>query len=190
MPGLNGLVIMKPTSISSVGGTSSIGADGKVTYSLCSSISLNGVFTSSYDNYLISSNTIGASDAVTLLYARWRAAGVDSASANTYVLQLLGFSDISLSGGRFTNQTNFEFGYCGINARVGQTLHIFGPALTQPTVNIVRSVNTNPANNFFMDVRDYAYTHNLNTSYDGFTLYSPITARLFSGNFYVYGFNQ
>jgi hypothetical protein len=49
----DGLVSMTPSSIAHSGTSASINADGGVDFTAVTELSLNGVFTSDYDNYLI-----------------------------------------------------------------------------------------------------------------------------------------
>jgi hypothetical protein len=57
----DGLVIMTPTSIAHAGTSASINADGGVDFTAVTSLSLNGVFTSAHDNYLIVIRYVAAS---------------------------------------------------------------------------------------------------------------------------------
>ena len=78
-----GLVQIIPTSIANTNGTSSIGARGTVTFNAVNSLSLNGVFTSTYKNYKIF--WIGRHSTTTGCNMRLRASGTDnSASDNSY----------------------------------------------------------------------------------------------------------
>ena len=76
-----GLVQITPTSISNTNGTASIGARGTVTFNAVNSLSLNGVFTSTYKVYKIF--WIGRHSTITGCLMRLRASGTDSAAADT-----------------------------------------------------------------------------------------------------------
>jgi hypothetical protein len=78
-----GLVQIIPTSISNTSGTASISSKGLVTFNGVSSLSLNGVFTSTYKVYKIF--WIGRHSATTGCNMRLRASGTDnSASDHSY----------------------------------------------------------------------------------------------------------
>lgn len=180
---VNGLVVMTPTSIASTGAgnSSSIGANGKVTFSSCATLSLNGVFTSSYDNYMISIRNYTAASAD----QRWRlrSAGVD-ASGNNYTYQYLYGNGTSVTAGRatfnvFTITSGFNAGYGGAQA------FVFGPFLAQPTASRSVPAATSGTNAI---VYDWAETHSLSTSYDGLTFF-PDSGTM-TGAVTIYGFNQ
>ena len=186
---VNGLVVMTPTSIASTGtgNSSSIGANGKVTFSSCETISLNGVFTSTYDNYMIVLR--GKSANSTDINARLRASGTDASGTN-YTRQYISADSTTVSAARTTSQTALEIGYAygdvSGGLRQGITCYLFGPYLAQPTAT--RSVTASDYLSGY--VRDTACTHSLSTSYDGITIFNVTAARVLTGEVTVYGFNQ
>jgi len=188
MPGLNGLVVMKPTSIASTGtgNSSSIGANGKVTFSSCATLSLNGVFTSSYDNYMISIRSVAGSSGAYNFHSRLRASGSDATGSN-YTHQALYASGNTFSAGRAT-QTWLRFGeIAGTTLYNGQTIYLFGPNLAQETA--WRSVDANAEAS--AAIYDLAGNHSLTTQYDGITFAVDFaTPVLATGIVTVYGFNQ
>ena len=117
---VNGLVVMTPTSIASTGtgNSSSIGANGKVTFSSCATLSLNGVFTSSYDNYMVVVRN--TSTAVNNMVVRLRVAGADATGSN-YTRQTLFVNGTSVIGGRAT-ETSAIINAPYITQRIGTTL--------------------------------------------------------------------
>jgi hypothetical protein len=76
-----GLVQITPTSIANTNGTASIGSKGTVTFNAVNSLSLNGVFTSTYRNYKIFWTGRHSTDTGCLM--RLRANGTDSAAGDT-----------------------------------------------------------------------------------------------------------
>lgn len=182
---VNGLVTITPTSIVSTGtgNSSSINTNGSVTFESCETLSLNGVFTSSYDNYMISIRTQNSASSLSALYARLRANGTDDVTASGYSAQTINVQGTTISGLRVTG-TSGIWGATSATRRDGITVYLFGPQLAQSTV--WRGVN------FVGDaggtVYDVTGTHTQATSYDGFTIY-PSTNTI-SGLITVYGFNQ
>ena len=178
----NGLVVMTPSSIAYSGTSASINADGSVSFSACTSLSLNGVFTGDYDNYMVALRSIGSASAA--VGVRLRASGVDEDSAsNYYTHQYLYAGSTTVSAGRSSNNVWFLY----INSTTlygGTTQYIYGPYLAQPTAH--RSVSSDPRDS--ATINDYAGTHSLSTSYDGFTLFQSTDN--FSGLVTVFGFNQ
>ena len=180
----NGLVVMTPTSIAYSGTSASINANGSVTFSACATLSLNGVFTGDYDNYMVSIRHLGsANDA---LNARLRSSGSD-ASATNYVWEILRADGVTVDGSRFSTQSEFRIGSIIDNLRSGLVCNLFGPYLAQPTA--FRSVSAEPdtpSDN--ARIYDNAGTHSLSTSYDGLSLICG--AGNFTGLLTVFGFNQ
>jgi hypothetical protein len=73
-----GLVLVKPSSV--VNGTDN--GKGTVSFSAASSVSLNGVFSSTYDKYLFQ-YSFAPSGAINVLF-RFRVAGSDNSTSNYY----------------------------------------------------------------------------------------------------------
>lgn len=178
---LGGMVLITPTSIASTGtgNSSSIGANGSVTFSSCATLSLNGVFSATYDNYMISYRSLTSTSANHAF--RMRVGGVDESSAsNYYTYQYLQASSTTISASRTT--TTFAVVNAGTGTqRDGTTIYIYGPFLAQPTAG--RSITEYDASS--ASIFDNAFTHSLSTSYDGFSLY-PSTGS-FTGLVSVYG---
>jgi hypothetical protein len=178
---LGGMVLLTPTSIAYTGTSASIGANGSVTFSACSSLSLNGVFSADYDNYMIvfryKTSASGG------WYWRLRLSGADNSTANSYTDQQLRANSTTVSGTRGANAESYLAN--GDNTYDAGFIHyIYGPHLAQPTAG--RTITIDPASGAY--IQDSAHTHNQSTAYDGFT-YVPwgvagITA---SGLVSVYG---
>ena len=180
----NGLVVMTPTTVDKTGGssTATINADGSVTFGSCETLSLNGVFTSDYDNYMIVMR-LTSSAAGDILF-RLRASGTDDATSSSYVNQFLRVDGASISGFRFSTQA-FYPGEDLVTQRTGRTIYVFGPYLAQPTaLRSVTSLDRSSSN-----IEDVAATHNQSTAYDGFTI-DPASTTNTTGLLTVFGFNQ
>ena len=181
---MNGLYLIKPTSIVSTGtgNSSSISANGSVTFSSCETLSLNGVFSADYDNYMIVMRGELSADSEGLDF-RLRASGTDNSTSNSYVDQVIEASSTTVSGSRNTR----TFGRIGAisNAKSGFVFYFYGPYLAQPTA--WRSVNAYALSGASID--DRAGTHNQSTAYDGLTLDANMSAtgRTMSGLLCVYG---
>ena len=181
MPNKNGLELIKPTSIASTGtgNSSSINTNGSVTFSSCATLSLNGVFSSTYDNYMIVLRFTNASGTTTLQY-RLRASGTDNSTASSYVTQELTADSTSVLGGRYTANLAY-FGTAYATQRSGLVMNVYGPFLAQPTAS--RSVTVGDSSSAYF--YDAAHTHNQSTSYDGLTVL--LSAGTISGLVCVYG---
>jgi hypothetical protein len=177
---LGGMVLLTPTSIAYTGTSATIGTNGSVDFTACSSLSLNGVFSADYDNYMIGIR-VTSSLSSTDINCRLRASGSDASASNDYVAQYLVADSTSVSGGRITAFTYGWLGQSYATQRVGISAYIFGPYLTQPTA--VRSIGA--SDNSSARLVDIAWTHDLSTSYDGLTVF-PSTGN-FTGLVSVYG---
>jgi len=178
---LGGMVLLTPTSITYTGTSASIGANGSVEFTACLSLSLNGVFSADYDNYMVSIRHLGSTNDA--LNARLRSSGSD-ASATNYVWQILRADGVTVDGARFSTQSEFRIGSIIGNLRSGLVCNFFGPYLAQPTA--FRSVSAEPdtpSDN--ARIYDNAGTHSLSTSYDGLSLICG--AGNFTGLVSVYG---
>ena len=174
---MNGLYLIKPTSIASTGTSATISANGSVSFTAVSSLSLNGVFSADYDNYMIvwrASNT-----AATAVNIRMRSSGTDATGSN-YTYQSLLAGGTSVSGSRATT-ISAVMGAAYATQRAGAIHFMYGPFLTQPTA--MRCVTAADASSAY--IYDHANTHSLSTSYDGFTAY--LDAGTFTGLLGVYG---
>jgi len=166
---LGGMVLITPTSIASTGtgNSSSIGANGSVTFSTCATLSLNGVFTANYDNYMISfrwqQNTSSSS-----LQARLRASGTDSTANTDYNTQQIYASASTVGGVRSTTSGFWDLSASATTYRNGLTMNVYGPYLSQPTA--FRTIVINSSVGATID-SDGAGTHELSSSYDGITFY-------------------
>ena len=179
----DGLVSMKPTSIAHSGTSASINADGGVDFTAVTSLSLNGVFTSEIDNYLIVMQHIGSSAGQDLVSMRLRAAGSDDSGSN-YTAQSLYASSTTVAAGRGTVTSLYVANTDNTHSN-GVQFHMYGPALAQPTA--ARSVSVESTSGAVLN--DYANTHSLSTSYDGFTLLVASPDSI-TGQVHVFGYEE
>ena len=177
---LGGMVLLTPTSIAYTGTSATVGANGSVDFTACSSLSLNGVFSADYDNYVIATRI----DQSTLSAWRFRmrSSGTDEDSvSNYYTTQYLYATSTSVSAGRNTGNLS-TFGWIGPTVKAGYTANFYGPFLAQPTA--IRTFGA--SNESSATIVDYAWTHSLSTSYDGITMLND-SAYTANGLVSVYG---
>ena len=159
---LGGMVLITPTSIASTGtgNSSSIGANGSVTFSSCATLSLNGVFTSEYDNYMISMRwtSSGTSNAD----LRLRTSGTDATT--NYTRQFLYVDSTTVQGGRAATDYLVR-AYAYGTQRAGVSIYLFGPNLAQPTAGRTVVVD----DYLSASIYEFAGTHSTASSYDGFS---------------------
>jgi hypothetical protein len=176
---LGGMVLLTPTSIAYTGTSASIGTNGSVEFTACTSFSLNGVFSADYDNYqIVVRHSLGTTD--NTVGFRLRNSGSDDSTANSYVYQALYVSGASIVGVRTTSNTTYHL-TSSATAKSGEIINVYGPYLSQPTA--IRNVSISGSSSAI--IQDVASTHNQSTPYDGFTIYP--TASSISGLVSVYG---
>lgn len=183
----SGIHLITPTSVTKAGtgSTATINTNGSVTFSACTSLSLNGVFTGDYTNYIMATRFSPTASGA-YLTMRYRASGTDASGGSDYVDQLV-FADNTTNYGARTASHAYAahfVGYFYSTAIQGMIFYFYGPFLTQPTAfrNLAandRSSATSAA------ILEYAGTHDLSTAYDGFTLFPQANA--FGGSMAVYG---
>ena len=187
---VGGLRAVVPTSVTVTGGGSSgtVGSNGKISFGSAASLSVNGCFTSAYDNYRIVV-TLDSSAASAEFDFRLRAAGTDNSSSNyawtrTGVAGSSGTAAPSSSGNALT--TFIRLAPISGTYSSGQSFDVMMPQnASYNTVLVgggpyVDSINAN-----------WGGFHNtgitsVTTSYDGFTVF-PSTGTI-TGFLTVYGY--
>lgn len=164
-----GMVLINPESIAYSGTSATKGTNGQVTFNAVTSLSLNGVFSADFDNYVITWSS-AVSNGTPGLFARLRTSGTDASGTN-YTQQYILASSATVSAARTTSATSFAVAYPDNTlAANGVTMHFYGPFLVQPTAH--RSIDQNSVSS--ARLIDIANTHSLSTSYDGITLFPGI----------------
>lgn len=174
-----GMVLINPTSITYSGTSASKGANGQVTFTAVTSLSLNGVFSADFDNYVISLRAVSTLGDFAC-NMRWRASGTD-ASGSDYTFQVIEVNGTSVTGSRSSSQSSTQLAKISDPLRSGYNTQVYGPFLAQPTAHrtVTSSANGNAV------IYDVAGTHSLSTSYDGFTL--TMAGGTMAGALQVYG---
>jgi hypothetical protein len=170
-----GARLVVPTSVAVGSGSGSVGTSGTVTFSGASSVSLNGCFTSTYDNYLILCDFTASGNIS--ISARMRLAGVD-ASTSSYTRQGLIGDTTTASASQTINATSSTLAFGG-NARNNFKFELFAPAIAQRTTGIVYNAEQAPA------LRINTFYHDVATAYDGATFIT--SAGTMTGTIRVYG---
>jgi hypothetical protein len=189
---INGIRICKPTgspafAVAGSGSqTAAIVGQGSVEFANATSLSLNGVFTSQFDNYMIVTRFISSNNNRRRVGVRFRLAGSDNSTANSYVSQLLfvptaGGDGTVIGASRVTSNLGTFYRDETDSLAQGVTSFVYGPALAQPTA--WRSVQVIASSG--AGIEDPGGTHNVSTAYDGFTIIAE--AGSWSGLVSVYG---
>ena len=148
--------------------------------SAASTVTFDSVFSSTYQNYLITGVLTGSADAGVQM--RLRVGGVDLSGSNySYTVLFNDTSSVSGTGGG-TSQTSAKFTNSGSSGTSVFTSYMMNPFATAPTgymTNQARFIGGSQARCDF-----YGGT-NLTNSYDGFKLYPD--SGTFSGTIRIYG---
>lgn len=181
-----GLKNVVPTSVVVGSGSATTNANGTVTFSGASSISLNGVFTTTYQNYRVIFTPSGSS-AQNTVYLRMRASGVDTSSSS------YNFASSAM------RDSNVSFGLSGSSIAAFWLNYYNGPGSGQGTgtsiVDIVNPKNvyttatwvsrgSDGTSAFYLTGAGTLYSGN----YDGITIL-PSTGT-FNGTMTVYGYTK
>jgi hypothetical protein len=179
--GASGLVMVTATSTANTGGTVTT-SGGRVTVAGSSSVSLNGVFTSTYHNYLILVDTLEQSAAgPNDINLRLRALGTDTTTSTYYAGQIYGTYTGTAGGSNNNGVAQFPIGGLKNAKQQMNKIEVFSPqAATITTIHSLGVAQDAQSN--------YAGYQNGTTQYDGFTLF--MAANNFSCNITVYAYQK
>lgn len=181
-----GMKMVVPTSVAVGSGTGSVDTNGAVTFSAASSVSLNGCFSSTYDNYRILLNITSAS-ASAILTMKMRASGTDT-SGTSYRSQLIKATTTSVSGA--ANVSGTDDWYVATTQSAFSEATFFSMDILSPNLAAYTKFHnqggyydssTNPALEY-----NYGFLSN-STQYDGFSIISSGTI---TGTIRVYGYKN
>jgi hypothetical protein len=176
---VGGMELITPTSVGFVGTSATTqGLDGAVTFTSCTYIYLNGIFGSTYNNYMLSIQCKSTSTSVGII-GRLRSDGTDETAANSYTHQGTSVSGSTSTGTRLTSDYWLLFNSYNVST-IGSNIMIFGPYLKQQTAFLASS-NEDISS---ASMADYVGTHRTPQSYSSFTLQGGIP---YSGTISVYG---
>jgi hypothetical protein len=179
----SGLNLISATSIANSGG-SATRTNGQVAFTAVNSISLNGVFSATYDNYRVYVD-LTASSGTGTLNMRLRSGGTDNSAASSYRRQ-----------GAYSYGTTVGAGLIADSYILAAEIGAY-PTYTNWSADI-RSpfksvVTTGQASYFYYDGSVYPYVvaginHNVASSFDGITFYA--SAGSITGIVRVYGYKN
>jgi hypothetical protein len=149
------------------------------TFSAQSSVSIDNVFSATYDNYLITYN--GVCSAVLTVRMRWRVGGASNSTANSYSSQRANFDGTSTTVQRNTGDFA-DFAVMGDTLRNAISMTVFAPFLaTATTTHMTEGFDSSGSWN--AEIK--ATRHNQTVSYDGIEIYPP--SGTITGTIRIYG---
>ena len=161
---LGGMVLLKPTSIDYTGTSATVGADGTVDFSDATSLSLNGIFSANYDNYMFQITSFSSASRPDFRW-RLRASGGPDESGSYYNRQYIYANSSAIALNRDASPTTFAQIITTSSTNIsGATGYFYGPFLASPTSG--RTLCTVGDGMLI----EHIYTQSLSVSYDGFTL--------------------
>lgn len=184
-----GLKNVVPTSVVVGSGSATVNSNGSVTFTGVSSVSLNGVFTSTYRNYRIVYTARNVAANTQSSWIRLRNAGTDVSTNYIWqgpdgVINSAGTNSNSSVGG--WNSSGMLIGYVTPTSGSG-TVEIMEPAIAASTGFHCASQGLNSSTNAFYS-RLIQGENSIGSSYDSYTVYPQ--ADTITGTMTVYGYNN
>jgi hypothetical protein len=182
-----GLAKIVPSSVTVGSGTGSASALGTVTFSGCSSVSLNGVFSSAYNNYkvLVNVNSID-STGTNIIYLRFGTSGTPNTNTD---YSLKGFY-VDTTASTWLLQDNASAAFIttipnATGTEMVATLDVLNPFISQYT----HFTGTGTGGRGYANTRYNAYTGQFEntTSFTDFVILPA--ANNITGTIQIYGYN-
>ena len=155
------------------------------TFSAVSSVSINNIFTSAYENYRVIGNLVGTVDYTATM--RVRASGTDN-TANNYSFGVI-FANTTGGTGNASSGvslvSSWTQNYGGVS-RSHFSTDFYSPALTSPTGYFTTSNNNSTGTVGFPGF--FGGSTSVTTQYDGFSIIS--SAGTITGTLRVYGYKN
>lgn len=180
MPGLN---LVVPTSVAGSG--VSVSNRGTVTITAASTASLNGVFTSRFENYLIQLNTTAHSAAADV-QVRLRASGTDNSGASAYGNQRTHGNASSITTSNSAGTLWIAVAAPASMTRSSTSITLMSPATTATTSGHMEGMVAASATSMYQMA--YGWYHTSASAFDGITFFPA--SGTFTGTVRVYGYGQ
>ena len=174
-----GLAKIVPSSVAVGSGTGSANALGTVTFSGCTSVSLNDVFSATYANYKVLLTSSGGGITLTM---RFRVSGSDNSTSN-YNQQTLRVTGTTIDGGRATGQTSFTNIGGAASVEMPLEMTIMYPFASAKTGILVYASNSDDLSR----ITGTGGYFDATTSFTGFSIIA--SSGNITGTVSVYGYN-
>lgn len=179
-----GMKLVVPTSVAVGSGSGSVATQGTVTFSGASSVSLNGCFSSTYQNYKIIISNLTGSTTSQIVSGRLRASGTDASGSN-YNYEDTQFSSTTVGAARSTSQTSMRIGMAETTNKNYMMLDLYDPFIAEPTGYFSNCSETGYSTTS-TGLKFTSGGHTVSTSYDGFTIF-PASGTI-TGTLRIYGY--
>ena len=184
-PASGSLTLITPTSTANSGGSVST-SGAAVTASAVNSVSLNGVFSATYQNYVIVVDNI-TGNTTDNFALRFRASGTDNTGATNYKYAILYGTDTGVAGSAGSTGQSYAFVFevtNVANASLGAVINVWNP-FNSSTITSFASTHRRDAGSGLTTGRTVA-----TGSFDGITFTDAALSRTFSGTIRVYGYSN
>lgn len=174
-----GLIKVIPTSVT--GGT--LAANGTVTVTSGSAVTINGAFTAQFTNYRVLGHTITTSGTAALAF---QLCASGTPVTTNYNAQRLYVQGASVGGAASSGATNWNFAYIASSSGQTSRMDIFSPFVATPTKMMLDQMYLDPSTTPNIDIRYGAQANS--TAYDGFKI--STTDTFTSMTITVYGYRN
>jgi hypothetical protein len=179
-----GIVQLMPSSVAVGSGSATIGGNGNVDFSGASSVSLNNIFSTTYDFYRV---IINVQPSTTLdLSMRYRTSGTDNTSASyNYEAFIARASGTSGSVSSATNQTSFIIAGTNSGSANALSMDIYKPFNNDDFTKHTVLGHMHDSTSYIASFRGGVFGGS--TSFDGLTIFNGGTM---TGSITVYGYRK
>lgn len=179
-----GMTLITPSSVSAVGGSSSISITktGLIEFTTCEDFYVDGVFSSTYENYLIVMSS--APNTQSQVVFRFRGSGA-TYSSTTYNFQKANFSSTSITAAKTNTDSYFDLDNQNNGVVNGSHIWIYRPnvaAQSSYRYYGYSGVNT-------VELNAYGGVETSSTQHDGWAI-GLTGSNTITGYATVYGYNQ
>jgi hypothetical protein len=152
-------------------------------FSAVTTVTLDGIFTSSYSNYLLVIN--GTATVENDIIFQLRASGVTATTNYNY--QVLDSGGGSTNSARITGSSNYRLSTWGVLPNSATTT-IFNPQVNQSTTFMTQSYWAQAGSATSPNTRNSSANHSTSAQYDGFIV--TIGGGTMTGNYAVYAYSK
>jgi hypothetical protein len=178
-----GMKLLTPTSIAVGSGSGSVGSTGTVTFTSASSVSLNGVFSATYNRYYVAFDGIGSTTQQELAF-RFLDNTTPYTTGNHKTQQLYAAST-SVSAVRSTTATSWPIGAVISTDRQFSQLTVINPFETLKPSGVSQYLEAIAGNIILIS---YGLSADTTTSFNGFQIF-PASGTI-TGKLSVYGYKN
>jgi hypothetical protein len=181
----SGLNLIVPSSVVAGTGTATVTANGEITFSGASHVTINNCFSANYDTYKVIISNLSITTSGQLLQYQMSSGGT-AVSTSTYSHQRIYAQNTTIGTAMSTSQQSCGLSYIGTSALNYVSFEIMNPFLSTVTKSISQGNYSDPTNPFYFE--QFSGYHSTAASYDGIRIIPGANA--ISGKIRIYGYNN